>query len=140
MTDRELALSYCRAQEAGMVEALMSAEKEIARRLDIDPVYLQNRRFREEKIQGFVSDALAYSTEGVHFVWVRLLTQPVGIVRPENPFRFLSHEVASDEVGAMIVEGPLPIDPPEGWVVVLLQDSDQRYLCTTMKPEEVEVV
>lgn len=140
MTNRELALNYCRAQEAGMVEALMDCEREIARRLDIDPVYLQNRSFRLEKIQGFVSRSLAFDGAGTHTVGVRFLSPPVGIVRPENPFRFVFNEVMAGDVGAMIVEGPVPIDPPDGWVVVLLHDSEGRLLCTTVKPDQVEVI
>lgn len=140
MTDRELALSYCRAHEASMIEALMTAEQEIAARLDIDPVYLRDPKFRQEKISAFVSAALAFDSDRSRTVGVRFLKPPAGIVRPENPYRFVSHEVFDGTVGAMIVEGPVPIEPPPGWVVVLLHDLEGHLLCTTMPPDEVEVI
>jgi len=121
-----------------MVEPLMKAEREIARRLDIDPVYLQDVRFRRRHIEGFVCDALAFSTDRV--IGVRFLKVPTGIVRPENPFRFVDHEVLADDVGAMITEGPTPIEPPPGWKVILLHDIDGKVLCTTVPPDEIEVI
>ena len=140
MTNRELALGYCRAKEAGMAYQRVGIENEIAERAGIRPMAMLGRRQYLEQIEAFVSRALAFNGARTRTVGVRFVEPPAGIVRPENPFLFVPHEVLAGDVGAMIVEGPVPIDPPDGWVVVLVHDREGKLLCTTVPPSDLELV
>lgn len=73
---------------------------------------------------------------------VRFKTGPLGLVREDSPYHFVDEVVGVGEYGKMFVEGDLPIEVPEGYMLVKteIKTADGAELYAPVDPSMVEVV
>lgn len=73
---------------------------------------------------------------------VRFTTGPLGLVRADSPYHFVDEVVDVGDEGAMCVEGDLPLDVPEGYVLVKAEvtAADGAALYAPVHPSMVEAV
>lgn len=75
-------------------------------------------------------------------VRVRFTIGSLGLVRADAPYHFVDEVVGVGDEGEMYVEGDLPVDVPEGYVLVKadVQAPDGAALYAPVDPSMVEAV
>lgn len=141
MSDRELAMEYLRAREIGLPGPRVWAENEIIQRLGFsaDMFMSYSRDYRGVKFAEFVRRALAFNPDDPALVTrnVVVLDDNVPFVRPENPYRFVPPYDTRGLPCKMIIEGPLPIEPPDGWRVIFTYDPYGTLVCSAVHPRQI---
>lgn len=58
---------------------------------------------------------------------VRFTRGPLGVVRADDPNRFVERTVTKGDTGELIVEGELPFTIPDGWLLVVVDFDEELY-------------